>query len=415
MKTRSTEKIHFIKNEKNYTNLIELWFPIESRDEDIALRAILPRLLFYTSAKYPAEYLIEREYMRNYMLKTSSGVEQVGNQLLYSFRLVIPQKRNIKDFNIEKAIQFFLDTIYHPCIDENGFVKFEEERNYLRKRMEHIRKSKIDSTIEEVFEILDEDGSLIASLYHHQDQLESLKNQDVYHYYQKMVNTSRPFIFLYGNEELLEVSNLLEKFYKDFTPAQIPFKKVNHFLTLHPSVKTVEKEKPYRESILCMAYKVRDMKEEDRILLMMLANIIDSNVSRILNEKLRNQEKLVYWATASSYSKYGFLGIGCGIYKDNLQITINKTEEMFKELNDYETIAKALSLLKERDDCELLRILDHVYDEYDQYVTKYFGVEETNTELMKRFQQITPDQVLAFLPRLKLDLIYFAKGVEDAD
>ncbi len=208
---------------------------------------------------------------------------------------------------------------------------------------------------------------------------------------------------------------MLDQFYKDLIPTQITFKKVNHFLTLHPSVKTVEKEKPYRESILCMAYKVKNMKEEDRILLILLANILDSNVSRILNEKLRNQEKLVYWANAHSYSKHGLLGIGCGIYKDNLQVTINKTEEMFHELNDYNKIAQTLALLKERDDCELLRILDHVYDEYDQYVTKYFGVEETNTELMKRFQQITPDQVLAFLPRLKLDLIYFAKGVEDAD
>ena len=77
MKTRSTKKIHFIKNEKNNTNLIELWFPIDSRDENIAIRAILPRLLLYTSEKYPVEYFIEREYMRNYMLKTSSGLEKV--------------------------------------------------------------------------------------------------------------------------------------------------------------------------------------------------------------------------------------------------------------------------------------------------------------------------------------------------
>lgn len=414
MKVRSTEKIHFIKNEKNNTNLIELWFPINSRDEDIAIRAILPRLLLYTSEKYPVEYLIEREYMRNYMLKTSSGLEKVGDQLLYSFCLVIPQKKNINDFNIKKAIQFFLNTIYHPNIDKNGFVKFEEERNYLRKRIEQIRKSKIDSTFEEVLEILDEDGSLINSLYHHQDQLETLKNKDVYHYYQKMVNT-RPFIFLYGNEELLEASNLLESFYKEFTPTQITFKKVNHFLTLHPSVKIIEKEKPYRESILCMVYKVRNMKEKDRILLRLLIHILDSNVSRILNEKLRNQEKLVYWATATSYSKYGFLGIGCGIYKDNLQVTINKTEEMFQELNNYETISNALSLLKERDECKLLRIKDDIYYEYNQYVIKYFGVKETHAELTKRFQQITPEQVIAFLPRLKLDLIYFAKGVKDAE
>ena len=88
---------------------------------------------------------------------------------------------------------------------------------------------------------------------------------------------------------------------------------------------------------------------------------------------------------------------------------------MFKELNDYETIAKALSLLKERDACELLRIQDETYYEYDQYIIKYFGVKETKAELMKCFRQITPEQVLAFLPRLKLDLIYFAKGVEDAD
>ena len=64
MKTKSTEKIHFIKNKKNYTNLIELWFPIDARDENIAIASILPKLLFYTSEKYPAEYLIEREYMR---------------------------------------------------------------------------------------------------------------------------------------------------------------------------------------------------------------------------------------------------------------------------------------------------------------------------------------------------------------
>ena len=415
MKTRSTEKIHFIKNEKNNTNLIELWFPIESRDEDIAIRAILPRLLFYTSEKYPAEYLIEREYMRHYILKTFSEIQQVGNQLLYLFRLIIPQKRNIKDFHIKKAIQFFLDTIYHPNIDENGFVKFEEEKSFLKKRMAQIRKDKYDSTIEEVYELLDEDGSLIDSLYHHQDQLEHLNNQDVYRYYQKTVNTHKPFIFLYGNEELLEASELLEAFYKDFPHVSVSFQKANHFLTLHPTVKTVEKDKPYRESILCMAYKVKDMKEEDRILLILLANILDSNVSRILNDKLRNQEKLVYWASADSYSRHGLLGIGCGIYKNNLQVTINKTEGMFKELNDYETIAKALSLLKERDACELLRIQDETYYEYDQYIIKYFGVKETKAELMKCFRQITPEQVLAFLPRLKLDLIYFAKGVEDAD
>ncbi len=415
MKTKSTEQVQFIKNEKNYTNLIELWFPIASRDEDIAIRAILPKLLFYTSEKYPNEYLIEREYMRNYMLKTSSGVEQVGNQLLYSFRLIIPQKRNIKDFNMKKAVQFFLDTIYHPNIDKDGFVKFEEEKYYLKQRMEQIRKSKYKSTIEEVFEILDEDGSLIDSLYHHQDQLEHLKNEDVYRYYQKVVNTYKPFIFLYGNDELLEASKLLDDFYKDFTPVSISFQKVNHFLTLHPSVKIVEKEKPYRESILCMAYKVQNMKEEDRILLILLANILDSNVSRILNEKLRNQEKLVYWTTAHSYSKHGLLGIGCGIYQNNLQVTIKKTEEMFKELNDYHKIAQILNLLKERDACELLRTQDAIYYKYDQYLTKYFGVKETNTEFMKLVQKITPEQVLAFIPRLKLDLIYFAKGVEDAD
>lgn len=414
MVKRSTEKCYFIKNDKNYSNLIELWFDIDPSDDFIAIRKILPMLLLNTSKRYSSEQQMEREYMRNYIINASSGIIEVGEKKFYTFQLKIPQKKRVKDFDIKKALSFFLDSIYFPQINDNEFVKFNEKKEQLQREIQHIYKSKYKLSWEELYQELDEDGTLTDTLFHHQEQLEYLNNQDTYHYYYKMIHSHKPFIFLYGNEELKEAEVYLNNFYKDYEPRIVSLERRMHFLTLNKEIKIIETEKPYNESLLYMVYKVENMKDDDRILVKTISSILGSNVTKILFNKLRIKEKLVYWTNSEAFSTYGMFIIVAGIDKNNKQLAIEKVKELFCEINKIEVIDDALKQLRENGECFFIRSLDSFYYEYNKRVTKYFGILETQEEQFNQAKQVTAEQVLDFLSRIKLDTIDFVKGVEDA-
>lgn len=412
---RSTDKILFFKNDITYTNMIELWYPIDNDKEHIALRSILPDLIMGTSQEFPEENMMERAYMKHYILKVGKEIVKVGTQKFLFFRLEVPQKRKVREFDFASSIELFLNNIYHPYVDDTGFVKFDEKLELLKKEMQHIKKDKKESTTKELLSLLDQDGSLTRGLYYHQEQLDTLTSKETYEYYYHAIHDNKPFIFLFGNEELLEAQTILESYFSAYPNVTISLEKDFHFLKRNKTIKEVEVKKQYRESLLYLVYKIEDMKEEDRIFVQIVANMLSSNVSRWLFNKLRIQEKLVYSASCSSFSKYGMFIIGCGIHQKNKNKSIEKVKEIFEELNDIDKISSILNRLREDDECYLIRYLDWKYNMFDEQTTQYFGIEETTEKLINQVQTVTPKQVQEFLNRIKLDFIYFLKGEEDAE
>ncbi len=410
----NTKTIHICKNDKSFTNYIELWYKVSSDTEHIAARALLPRLLLATSKKYPTEDDMERALTLNYITGEKSGTIMLGNSCFFTICMEIPQKKKIKDFNVTKCLDFIMDIIYRPNVKENRFVQFDEKIKILKSNMEHTAKEKIASSIEEIKKILDEDGSLINSLYHHQEQLDILTAEKEYQFYKEIVY-QKPFIFLHGNDEVQEIKTYLTKYFDAYSDISMNIEKEHHYLTLNHDGKEIEVKKSYRESLLSLIYKVDNMKEDDEKYLIMVNDILSYKSSNLLLKKLRIEKKLVYRANSMLMKKYGVLVILGGIYRENKQKMIEAVNELFELFNDEEKISKILEKLHEQYECDYIRDLDGKGFLRSEFLDKFFKIEKTERELIDELKTITPSSLKQFMKRLKLDYIYFLKGETDAN
>lgn len=410
----NTKTINICENDKSFTNYIELWYQVSSDIEYIAARSLLPRLLLATSEKYLTEDAMDRAFTLNYIIGGKSGTVKVGNSCFFTIRMEIPQKRKIKDFHLTKSLDFIMDIIYQPNVKENKFVQFDEKIKIVKSNMEHTAKDKIDSSVEEIKKILDEDGSLLDSLYHHQEQLDILTAEKEYQFYKEVVY-QKPFIFLHGNDEVQEIKTYFTKYFEFYSDVSMNVEKEHHYLSLNHDGKEIEVKKSYRESLLSLIYKVDNMKEEDEKYLIMVNDILSYKSSNLLLKKLRIEKKLVYRANSMLMKKYGVLVILGGIYRENKQKMIDAVEELFEQFNDEEKISEILEHLHEEYECDYIRDLDGKGFLRNEFLDQFFKVEKTERELIDELKTITPSSLKRFMKRLKLDYIYFLKGENDAN
>lgn len=406
------DKIEFIPNDKFTTNLLELWFPIEDNFNEIAARTLLGEFLTNTCKQYPEEEAMHKEFLRRYIYKIGARLTSIGTQLFYQFSIEMPKSEVVPDIDLVENIRFFLDMIYHPNEIDGEFYKFDEIKKTHLVRIQNSERSKSVYAFKKVMSIIEPQGFLTNKLGFHKELLGTLSSKDVYQFYHHLLDARKPFIFLYGSEELLNAIPLLEDYYKNVEACEVTFD-CNHFLSLFEETKIVDDVKPYRESELHMVYKVKDMKESDRFPLMIIRRMLDSNVSPRLENKLREEAKIVYSASVDSYSHFGLLYVDCGFDKKFKDNAIQKVKETLSEISDKKIIEECLVKLKEQQQYQLLRSLDSKYYDIGEFIDGYFGVEMTFEEEIKALALLQPETIQELLSRLKLDLVYFLRGDED--
>lgn len=407
------DKIEFIPNDKFMINMIELWFPIEDNVDEIAARTLLGEILLTATKQYPSEEAMHKEYLRRYIYKIAGRVTSIGTQLFFKFWMEVPKTKVIPDIHLKENISFFLDMIYHPNEIDGELYKFDEIKKTHFVHLQNNEKSKSIYAFKRVMEVIEPHGFLTNKLGFHKEQLDTLTSQDVLNFYHRILDSRKPFIFLYGDDEMKEIIPVLEEYYKSAAEiCEVEFD-CNHFLSPFEETQIQEENSQYHESELHMIYKVKNMKESDRFPLMIIRRMLSSNVSPLLERKLREEAKIVYSVEIDSYSHFGLLYINCGFDKKFKDVAIDKIKEIIAEISDKKVIQDCLEKLREQQKYQLLRCLDDKYFLYDEFVDAYFRVEKTFQEEVKQLEELKPEIIEELLSRLQLDLVYFLRGDED--
>lgn len=133
----------FIKNENFQTILINIIFPYQEKEEELAKQALLPAMLVYITEKYPTEELFQKKLKENYILSYSARQITIGTTAAFNFHLEIPDKKTLKKDVIEKQVELFSEAIFHPKIENEGFDNFElkREKENLKLKIRNSEKS----------------------------------------------------------------------------------------------------------------------------------------------------------------------------------------------------------------------------------------------------------------------------------
>lgn len=403
----------FIKNENFQTILINIIFPYQEKEEELAKQALLPAMLVYMTEKYPTEELFQKKLKENYILSYSARQITIGTTAAFNFHLEIPDKKTLKKDVIEKQVELFSEAIFHPKIENEGFDNFElkREKENLKLKIRNSEKSFKAYLNNQTAKLVDNEGIFSRNLKDHLSQIDEITPQNLYDYWKEKIKNNTPIIFIMGNIEEKEITPIIEKYFikydKEYQTLETDY---IHYLTPYRTTpQKITEEKEFRDSAISLIYKVKDMKQEDNILLSLVHSLLTSLSSRLLNKKLRDEYNLIYSSEVTFFPNYGLLKITAYINPKNKDIVEEKIKEVLNSLKDENKITPLLEKIKERRRINLIRSLDNKYSIMNDNIFKTLKIDYTSEESYNLLKEKTAKDVAEFIDRLSLDTTYFLK------
>lgn len=403
----------FIKNENFQTILINIIFPYQEKEEELAKQALLPAMLVYMTEKYPTEELFQKKLKENYILSYSARQITIGTTAAFNFHLEIPDKKTLKKDVIEKQVELFSEAIFHPKIENEGFDNFElkREKENLKLKIRNSEKSFKAYLNNQTAKLVDNEGIFSRNLKDHLSQIDEITPQNLYDYWKEKINNNTPIIFIMGNIKEKEITPIIEKYFikydKEYQTLETDY---IHYLTPYRTTpQKITEEKEFRDSAISLIYKVKDMKQEDNILLSLVHSLLTSLSSRLLNKKLRDEYNLIYSSEVTFFPNYGLLKITAYINPKNKDIVEEKIKEVLNSLKDENKITPLLEKIKERRRTNLIRSLDNKYSIMNDNIFKTLKIDYTSEESYNLLKEKTAKDVAKFIDRLLLDTTYFLK------
>lgn len=415
VKLKSTLVIY--KNKDFKSIIVKVMFPFEEKIKDLAKIQLLPSMLNHMNNKYPSEELLQLERKRLYILGAGCSRSIIGTTGVFSFNLIIPDTEALGKDILEEQFEFFSELIYNPRIEDNGFSKFEFEREVdnLRLGISNALKNVRPYHQIKLRELVDDDTEVLSrDITRHQELIDGVTPSNLYDYYLDVIKNNQPVIYVMGNVDDEKINELCNKYLyrKKYTDKEY-IANLCYYLEPREKVQEIEENSKFKDSVFSVVYKVKDMKQEDVILLNTLRNILTSLSSRLLGEKLRDESELIYSSRVVAYPHFGIFEITVYINKENITEVKEKLEEVIQEFKNEEVIEEALKNILERKRINLLRKLDDKYYLFEDFILKDLDIDKTAEEYFEMAKKVTAKDISNFVDRLVLDTTYFLKEGEN--
>ena len=369
MKNTLSTKPVLVKNTNVNTVTFKMIFPIKKEYKDANYLDILENILATSSKEYPNRIDFKNKKLEHSIIDVYLSNRSIGNVRYLKYTIILPKEGLIDDYDFEESLKFCIDTIYNPNFDGEAVneKEFIYEKDYFVERMNDALQGFNAYTGNIIQHILDPD-ELMSPLY--ENDFEMLKNttkEDLYRFYKTNIIDNKYALYVFGNFDEKKMEKICDKYFKQEGSSKIEYD-YNYFniIPMAPS-KFTQEDIPYVQSVLCIQYQVEDYKEDEYVYLYMLDQILAGSECRTLFNELRLKNDLVYHVGTDLRSKNGFFNIFSYISNENLDIVIEKINEVLnKTIIDKELLEKSFTRILKSYKIDMIKDKDNdakeVYD-----------------------------------------------------
>lgn len=401
-----------LKNSDFQSIQISVLFFFEENISDMVNIQLLPSMLRKMNNTYSSEEDFQLNKKKLYILGINCSSSIIGTTNYISFDISIPNINILNEDLLEKQFKFFQDYIYNPKINDNAF-----DNDLLQREIKNLQLS-IKNALNNIgfyqnkklLDYVDDQGILSRSLIDHQEEIGKVTGESLYQFYLKNIKNNQPVIYIMGDVDSLKFNKLCDKYlYRKKFVDKIYHANFNHFLKVREMVTLKCEDSNFKDSIYSMVFKVKDINENDIILLNAIKDILSSPSSRLLDKVLRDDNDLIYSSLVKVYKFFGLLEITVFINKNNILMVKEKLNEVMELLKNEELITECLEKIKERKRLALIRQLDDKYFLFDDFIESDLGIDVSFYKYLENYKKITWVDLNNFIKRLKLDTTYFLK------
>ncbi|WP_017727379.1 EF-P 5-aminopentanol modification-associated protein YfmF [Halalkalibacterium ligniniphilum] len=411
--------VHMIETAKYKTNSLILMLKAPLQEETAAKRALLSNVLPNGTMKSPSRIEIRQRLDDLYGALLSTDVQKKGEQHIITIRLDIANEQFLSDHSplFEKGVALLSEILLEPKVVSGRFDEtiVKNEKRALVQQIQSIYDDKMRYANVRITEEMCKNEPYGLSTYGKKEQVDNISNEDLYSYYQEMLNQDRIDLFVVGTvpeEELLShvntyFSGLMNNERREQATETTPSPEV-------AAENVVFEEQDVKQGKLHIGYRTyTTFKDPDYVPMQVMNGLFGGFSHSKLFINVREKESLAYYAASRFESHKGLMMVMSGIDFANY----DKAVAIIKEQHDLmcqgsfsdEEVEQTKAMLKN----QLLETTDVARGHVELvYHTVVSGFERSIDQWLREIDDVTKEDIIEAAKKVKLDTIYFLKGKE---
>ena len=410
-KEQGSYNLHIIKTDLFKTITVKVFFREEALKENITKRNFLSRIMMLSTNDYQSKVELTKALQNLYAAQVSATNRRLGNYLDTSFSLRVLHDKYTEEGNFKKSLELLNSVILNPKVDNNSFnekefsIVYEEYKADLNTLVE----DKMTYALIRGMESTSSDVTSYRSIGYLED-LEKITEQNLYDYYKEMVKHNFLDIFVLGNVDEVEITNLFREVFnfdtfkkKQINARVIEPKKIS-------TKKVIEKIKAEQDNLV-MTLSTLGLTDYERNYPLSLFNtILGGGSESLLFKEVREKNSLAYTISSTPNKLDNLIIIRGGITSNKSEEAIKLIKKILKELANGHISDELLDKAKEYYTSAIDDIIESSFQIIESYyMMELLGVDDLETK-RKKMLKVTKEEVVAVAKKTKLNTIYILKG-----
>ena len=410
--------LHQINTNGYKTNLYAVFLATPLKKENVTLDALLTAVLRRGTNNLPTQEQISQKLEMMYGASFDCGVEKTGDNHIMKFYLetlgeeFLPQPEKL----VEESINILLDIILNPLV-ENGAFKPEyvegEKKNLkqiIEAKIDNKNKYSYDRCIEEMFK----NKPYGLYKYGYIDDLEKITPEELYKYYQNLIQTCKIDVFCSG---IINNSNIKEIVSKNENIQKLQERKPEYIVNNETTEakekkepKVVEESMQVTQGKLVLGLDINSTEENSRFIASVYNAILGGGANSKLFQNVREKQSLAYTANSGYIRAKNSIFIRCGIEIQNYQKALNTIKDQLEDMKNGNFTEEDIQNSKEL----ILSTIEGINEEQDTEITYYYGQELADRfvsieEYANKIKEVTKEQIVNLAETVNINTIYFLK------
>ena len=403
---------HKIQTDKFKTNLFAIFLSLPLTRQNVTKNALTTMILRRGTSNIPTQEEISKQLENMYGAAFDCGVDKIGDNQSLKFYLEVVNNQFLPEGEdlVQQSLTLLTDIIFHPLL-ENGQFKEEYvqgEKENLKQIIESKGDNKATYALESCIESMYEGKPYGLYKYGYVEDLKEITAQNLYAYYQELIQSCQIDIFASGNfgEENLEtiVEKAFES-YKERKPKLVLKEEIKD--TIEKPRKKVE-NKEISQGKLVIGLDVRTDGEEENYKTIVYNTILGGGSNSKLFQNVREKASLAYTASSSYARRKQNIFIRAGIEVENYDKAVEIIQKQLQDMKEGNFSEEDLDNAKNL----LLSTIQNIPEEQDTEITYYFGQELAGTTdtievYQEKIKNVTKQEVIDVANKIQINTIYF--------
>ena len=406
-------KVHLIKTDLFKTITMKVMFHTPIIKEDITKRNILSDILLTSSKKYATRRDLNIKSEELYAADIYTSNQRIGNYITTSFILQTLNDKYTEDGNFASSVEFLHEIIFNPDLINNKFKdeKLELVKSNAKIALESIKENSENYSIIRLKEEYDNKSSVSYRMTGYLDDLEKINTQNLYDYYEKMIENDYVDIFVIGNINIKELLLIIKKYFKF---RKVKKRKKSYELDYHlprKKVKTIKEVTSNNQAKLAIALSISKLKDFDKKYSLLILNIIlGGTADSKLFKEVREKNSLCY-TIRSSYSRLdNMMIISAGIDNINYDKVLDLINKILDDIKKGKFNESDISVAKEYYNTLTESIVESPARLINEsFSEKILGVDSLEKR-KENINKITKKDIIRVSKKLNIDTIFLLEG-----